>query len=315
MIVLDWHAVPAGDMARLYAIETGRWSRDLSWDTSTSWAAVELARTTWGLPGVVCVDLSGRIRGWAFYLVAGGRFDVGGLTADSPEATGALVDELIARAGSSHRLGGLIYAASPDVLALLAARGVPHLRYAYRFRRLDSRRSPLHASSEKMLCRPGRGLRAWSEADLDVTGELLHEAYDGTASPIGVDTTVDGWRTYVTNLVRHRACGTLSPAMSRVLTINRTVAGVALVSAISPHTAHLVQLAVGRAHQGTGIGRALLSTVVGTAREAGHTALSLLVAHGNAPAMRLYQQAGFADRGTFVALGVERAAPAAAQTA
>jgi ribosomal protein S18 acetylase RimI-like enzyme len=306
MIVVDWKGVPAPEMARLYATESARWTRDLSWDTTSSWPAVELARTTWGLPGLVCLDLSGQIRGWTFYLTAEERCDVGGLVAETREATAALVDELVARAGSPRKVGGLMYAAAPDVLAILASRGIARVEYSYRFRLLDSRRSPLRTPAERVLLRPRRGVRAWTADDIDVTAGLLHATYGATSAPIGTDPTPEGWRTYVTNLANHNGCGTLSPAISRVLTIDGAVAAVALVSAIGPQTAHLVQLAVAPAHQGAGIGRALLTAAVNTARAAGHTGMSLLVAQDNAPALRLYQQAGFVGRGVFAALGAGR---------
>jgi ribosomal protein S18 acetylase RimI-like enzyme len=158
-------------------------------------------------------------------------------------------------------------------------------------------------------------VRAWTDRDIAATAVLLHAAYDGTAGVIGVDPTPEGWQTYVTNLAHHDGCGTLSPAMSRVVTIDGAIAAVALVSVIAAGTAHLVQLAVGRRHQGAGVGRALLLASVNAAREAGHTGLSMLVAQDNAPALRLYQQAGFVERGVFAALGVERAPQTAARTA
>jgi ribosomal protein S18 acetylase RimI-like enzyme len=302
MIVVDWHTLTAAEMAPLYAAETGRWRRELAWDPSASWTAVELARTTWGLPGLLCLDMTGAIRGWTFHLPVQERLDVGGFMSDSAAATAALVDALISRAGSPLRVGGLVYAAAPDLTSVLATRGVPHVGYSYRLRQLDKARTSTRKTEERLLTRSPRMLRRWSASDIDVTGELLLESYERHAGPIGAGATLDDWRTYVTNLVRHDGCGTLSPAMSRMLTINGSPAAAALVSVIAPHTAHLVQIAVHRAHQGLGIGRALLTTVIGAARDSGYSAMSLLVAEDNPPAQRLYQQAGFVERGTFVAL-------------
>ena len=53
MIACDWRTLDATEMAPLYATETGRWLRELAWDSAPAWAAVELARTTWVLPGLV----------------------------------------------------------------------------------------------------------------------------------------------------------------------------------------------------------------------------------------------------------------------
>jgi ribosomal protein S18 acetylase RimI-like enzyme len=306
MIVADWRTLTAAEMAPLYAAETGRWRRELAWDPGPSWTTVEVARTTWGLPGLLCLDVTGAIRGWTFYLPAQGRIDAGGLVSDSPQATAALVDALIERAGSPFRVGGLLYTAAPGLASILTSRSVPHVRYSYRLRQLDKARASARKAEERLLSRPPRRLRRWSTSDIEVTGELLHESYDQNAGPLGPGATRDDWRTYVENLARHDGCGALSPAMSRILTIDGTVSAAALVSTIAPHTAHLAQIAVRRGQQGLGIGRALLTTVTGVAREAGYTAMSLLVAEDNPPALRLYQEAGFVQRGMFLALRTHR---------
>lgn len=306
MIVCDWRTLSAPEMVPLYAGETARWQRELAWDPSPMWDAVDRARTTWGLPGMLCLDLSGAVRGWTFYLPVRDRLDVGGLVSDSSETTAALVDALVEHAGSRRHLGGLIYAGAPGLESILASRHVPHVRYSYRMRALQAGRASARTAGERLLVRPPRVLRDWSASDIDATSELLFESYERNAGPIGPDATVDDWRDYVTNLARHGGCGTLSPAISRVLTINGTIAAATLVSTIAPQTAQLVQLAVRRAHQGAGLGRAMLATAIGAARQAGFTSISLLVAQDNPPALRLYQQAGFVERGTFLALGATR---------
>lgn len=301
MIACDWRTLDATEMAPLYATETGRWLRELAWDSAPAWAAVELARTTWGLPGLVCVDVTGRVRGWTFYLPVEGRLDVGGFVSDSSDGTAILVDALIERAGSPQRLGGLVFATAADLASILASRDVFHQRYSYRLLRLDDAPSSPMAGGRQPLRLPGL-LRDWSESDIDATSELLYESYAQNAGPIGPGATLHDWREYVTNLSRHGGCGTLSPVLSRVLTIDDVVAAATLVSTIAPQTAHLVQLAVRRAHQGAGLGHALLATAVEASRHAGFRAISLLVAQDNEGALRLYQQAGFVEQATFVAL-------------
>ena len=301
MIAVDWRTLDATEMAPLYATETGRWLRELAWDSAPAWAAVELARTTWGLPGLVCVDVTRRVRGWTFYLPVKDRLDIGGFVSDSSEGTAILVDALLERAGSPQRLGGLVFATAADLASILTSRHVFHQRYSYRLRRLDEAPSSLMVSDRQPLRWPGL-LRAWSESDIDATSELLYESYDRNAGPIGPGATLHDWREYVTNLSCHGGCGMLSPLLSRVLTIDGVVAAATLVSTIAPQTAHLVQLAVRRAQQGAGLGHALLATAVEASRHAGFRAISLLVAQDNEAALRLYQQAGFVEQGTFVAL-------------
>ena len=300
MTVRDWRTIAATEMARLYATETARWIRDLAWDPAPALVAVEVARTTWGLPGLVSVDVRGRVRGWTFYLPVQDRLDVGGFVSDSPDTTTALVDAVIERAGSSQRLGGLVYATAPGLASTLASRHVPCERYSYRLRRLDETSGSAVTCGTRPLVRPPDVLRHWSESDIDATSELLYESYERNAGPIGPGATLDDWHGYVTNLVRHAGCGTLLPALSRVLTVDGVVTAAALVSTIAAPTAHLVQLAVHRAHQGTGLGRMLLAAAVDASQSAGFSAMSLLVAENNEAALRLYQEAGFMEQATFI---------------
>ncbi|WP_410959979.1 hypothetical protein, partial [Salmonella sp. SAL4434] len=69
MKLRDWRLLPASAIAPLYDRERDSWQRTLSWDTSGSWATVESARVSWGLPGFVCLDACNDIRGWSFYIV------------------------------------------------------------------------------------------------------------------------------------------------------------------------------------------------------------------------------------------------------
>lgn len=61
--------------------------------------------------------------------------------------------------------------------------------------------------------------------------------------------------------------------------------------------AQVMTVAVARAHQGRGIGGALLTTLVGRARELGARALLLEVRVDNAPALALYERFGFVRLG------------------
>jgi len=56
---------------------------------------------------------------------------------------------------------------------------------------------------------------------------------------------------------------------------------------------HLLNIAVARAHQGRGYARALLTRLIGMAREGGRTSISLEVRVSNLRAIRLYESFGF----------------------
>ena len=92
MIVRDWRDSDAADTQLLYAREQDFWVRELTWDASSSWREIEQARTTWGLPGRVAIDHKRTVRGWSYYMPDGETLHIGGIAADTKEATAALVD-------------------------------------------------------------------------------------------------------------------------------------------------------------------------------------------------------------------------------
>ena len=101
MNLIEWGSLPVDMLTPLYEREQTRWRTALGWDTSTSWSTIESARVGWGLPGFVCRDGSGMIRGWTFFMQrgdAGHQLDVGGVVADSPDVTSALIEAIVNRA-------------------------------------------------------------------------------------------------------------------------------------------------------------------------------------------------------------------------
>ena len=67
-------------------------------------------------------------------------------------------------------------------------------------------------------------------------------------------------------------------------------------------SAHVLQMWVHPSHRRTGLGKRLLHTILDWARDAGTSCVRLRVTQGNAPALRLYRNAGFEDEGDPVPL-------------
>jgi hypothetical protein len=89
MVVRDWREADTSDTQVLYAREQEYWVRELAWDASTAWREIEHARVTWGLPGYLAIDADRIVRGWAYYLPEGQNVHLGGVSAETPEATAA----------------------------------------------------------------------------------------------------------------------------------------------------------------------------------------------------------------------------------
>jgi ribosomal protein S18 acetylase RimI-like enzyme len=146
-------------------------------------------------------------------------------------------------------------------------------------------------------------LREWQSSDFNPAAEVVYQAYRGT-----VDARVncqyrtrEGCADLLDALTDSPWCGRFDGRLTRVavdVTTGR-VCGVAVVSAISTQTAHLGQISVLPAYQGSGVGAALVRSALALAERAGFARASLAVTAENAVAGRLYERCGFATRREF----------------
>jgi ribosomal protein S18 acetylase RimI-like enzyme len=287
----EWGSLTPAAVAPLYRREQQRWLDALSWDTSATWSTIESARVSWGLPGFVCRDHTGDVRGWTYFLKQDGAIDVGGIVADTEAATSAVIEGLSA-AGPS--LGGFVYATAPGLADGLAKRGILTERYAYLIR----------STSRCTSCIPCTSYtpRAWRLEDAAGTASLLQAAYGAAGHLFARHNRAEEWSSYVDSLVAHPGCGVLQPQLSIVVERDGIIGGVALVTALSPDTAHLAQLAVAPAISRAGVGRQLVHEVIAAAGRAGYRGVSLLVSLENPRACALYHSFAFVPCGEFLAL-------------
>jgi ribosomal protein S18 acetylase RimI-like enzyme len=294
--LIEWGSLPVDVLTPLYEREQTRWRTALGWDTSTSWSTIESARVGWGLPGIACRDLSGTIRGWTFFMPRGeahDQIDIGGVVADSPDVTSALIDAIVDRARTTaSRIAGFLYATAPGLHAALATHRIIGERFSYLTR--PTNRVPFERS--------GAALRRWRAQDVDRTAAFLQAAYGEAGRLFAPENSLAEWRMYVQNLLSYGGCGVLRPDLSRVIETNGDLNALALVTSLASDTAHLAQLAVSPHVRRPGLGRALIADTLKSAHASGHQQMSLLVSNSNTAACRLYRDWGFAERGEFVAL-------------
>lgn len=304
MNVRDWRQVPAESLVPLYASERMRALRALHWDFQAIWHEVEHARTTWGLPGLVACDPSGRIRGMTFYVTEGDRLDVGGILSDDVRATDALLDGVLQAAASvdGRAVRMLVFDGAVALRSALKTRRFqvePHLYLSLPLRvpgRLTPRRNQY----------PPYDFGAWQAGDLDAAAALLRRSYDPATGALFAPHNEPGeWERYVNNLVVHPGCGTLNAAATTVVRDGGELRGLAMITEIAPQVAHLVQLAVDPAWRGRQMGRALLDQACTRLAEKGYRLLTLLVAVDNSAARALYSSAGFDQDATFLKATLE----------
>ena len=297
MTLDEWGSLTPAAVAPLYRREQQQWLKALSWDTSASWVTIETARVGWGLPGFVCRDGSGNVRGWTYFMKRDGALEVGGIVADTEAATYAVIDGL---AAEGSPLGGFVYATAPGLANGLAKHDVHTERYAYLMRSTSANgHDHLRTSAPSQ---PRTTLRPWNLDDVARTAGLLQSAYGSAGYLFARDNRRDEWHSYVQSLVAHSGCGVLLPHLSTVVECDGVTGGVALVTALSPDTAHLAQLAIAPSFSRGGLGRRLIAELMASARQSGYCRLSLLVSRENAPACALYRAFGFELSGEFLAL-------------
>jgi ribosomal protein S18 acetylase RimI-like enzyme len=294
MIVRDWRQADAGLLQACYERERRSWRDDLGWDTQWTWATIEHARVTWGLPGVLALDDHGEVRGWAFYMRDGATLHIGGLVASSADVTLQLLDAVLAAAPPTSAC--FIRDRAPDLFAVLQRGAFAPERFLYLSRPLTP------ADAVPGVQRLAVASDAWHPADAAAAACLFHEAYPRKAAQhFAGDGTIEDWTKYVVGVVGQGGCGQLDPDATRVIRRGDELTGIAMITGIAPETAHLAQLVVHPSHRGQGIASALLRDVLARSASSGKSAMTLLVSEQNRPARQVYEAAGFVQRGLFVA--------------
>jgi ribosomal protein S18 acetylase RimI-like enzyme len=303
----DWRDADGTLVRACYDAERHHWARELAWETSWTWSTVEQARVTWGLPGLLAFDESGRLQGWSFYTVTGTTLNIGGLVASCAGAGDALLDAMLdAAAQRTIDLAScFILDRAPGLPQALAARGFEVESFLYLARPLSPFRSLEQNAGER---RDGETLAdvhpiaASADVDLAELASLLQASYTPQAgrhfAPHG---TREEWARYVTGLVRYRGCGVFDPDATCYARDDAGLQGMALITSLGSSTAHLAQMAVRPDARGRRLAASLLRDASARAAAAGRTVLTLLVSERNAPARRLYESSGFTKCGRFVA--------------
>jgi len=293
MIVRNWRDADPSETQVLYAREQDYWVRELGWDASTAWREIEHARVTWGLPGYIALDADRTVRGWAYIVPEGETVHLGGVVADTLEATAALLDacmESAVRPSRPARVSCFVSIRAEGFEAALGEHGFVCERYHYLSKPLSTAEGTAEVEAED-----------WSETDLLPAAELLSEAYGSMGRHFAPRGTPEEWEHYVRSLVERPGCGVLEPAITRVVRSERGLQALVLATRISPGTLHLAQVAVHPSRRREGLGRRLVEDACRAAPARGARQATLLVGDNNAAARDLYAQMEFSERSAFLA--------------
>jgi ribosomal protein S18 acetylase RimI-like enzyme len=291
MTVRDWRDADPSDTQVLYAREQEYWVRELAWDASTAWREIEQARVTWGLPGFLAIDTDRTVRGWAYFLPEGETVHLGGVVADTREATGKLIDaclESALRPPRPARVSCFLPTRAEGFEDLLRERGFVCEHYRYLSRPIAKGEETIEAES-------------WNAGDLLPAATLLRDAYGVEGKHFAPRGTPEEWEQYVRSLVERPGCGVIEPAVTRVVRNGTTLQALVLATRIAPGTLHLPQVVVHPTRRREGLAQRLVEQACRSAAARGVKQATLLVAESNANARALYEKMGFANASAFLA--------------
>jgi GNAT superfamily N-acetyltransferase len=289
--IRDWRYAEPPAVEALYEAERRQWLDDLGWDTGEAWSEIEGARTAGRLPGLLAVDDRGSICGWTYFLIDDRVAQVGSLVGESPEATRALIDSVLARAaGHAECVTCFSYTKAPGLEAALTAHGFEVTRYHY----LSRTANPLDPF------RPD-GAEAWRDGDEKQAADLLRAAYGSNGRFFAAHGLPREWHRYVHNLVAYPGCGRFDRTATRVLREEGRMTALVMMTALGPGVAHVAQVAVRPEQRGQGLAGKLLDRALALAHAGGRSRATLLVEDGAHAARTLYAHRGFRPCATFIA--------------
>ena len=292
MIVRDWRDADPSDTQVLYAREQEYWVRELAWDASTAWREIEQARVTWGLPGFIAIDNEpSAVRGWAYFLPEGETAHLGGVVADTREATNALLDACLESALRPPR------PARVSCSCPFARRGSSRLftSVGSSASTTDTCASPSPTGEDAAQAEP------WTPGDVLPAADLLRASYGLEGPHFAPRGTPEEWEQYVRSLAERPGCGVIEPTVTRVVRNGTSLQALVLATRIAPGTLHLPQVAVHPSRRREGLAERLVSDACRAAASRGVKQATLLVADSNTAARALYEKMGFAATSAFIA--------------
>jgi ribosomal protein S18 acetylase RimI-like enzyme len=312
--VLDLRHFSARQLRGLLDEESRVWSTRLRWDYRSSADLLLQYLDSRVLPGFVALD-RGRICGYVFCVYEGNKAVVGDVyasTATSISQSAVEVENILL----THILE--LLQNSPNVdriesqLLLHPARelSAPFIKSGFAvYERLfmECNLSDGRFLPETSAALPeGLNLAAWSSANFQQAGGLVHRAYDGHLDGTINDQyrSLDGALRFLHNIVRFPGCGVFDVDASSVIQQEGTddMAAMLLCSRVREEVAHITQLCVLPEYRRLGLGRKLLMHCAAQLTRRRFDAITLTVTAENTHAVALYEQLGFTVRHRFDAL-------------
>jgi ribosomal protein S18 acetylase RimI-like enzyme len=153
---------------------------------------------------------------------------------------------------------------------------------------------------------PGYELSAWDDRYLERVAQLFHDANRDTLDAL----IYPQFRTFeetqrMVQAVRDGGAGAFVEEASGIALHGRVLCGASMIVQPEPGQGFVVVVATAPAHQGRGVGRALLTSTLVSAWETGIRTVDLTVTEENRPAVALYERLGFVPKRRMTAYVLE----------
>ncbi len=301
--IVDLDTIRPPELEGFFRRELTLWRDRLSWDVSSAVTAFRRALERGCVLGKA-IRCGSSTAGYGYFVVESGRGVLTGL-AVAPEWRGRDVGPLLVRAMIQELMLRGVVRIESQFLSYDAPWLVPCFEsegfesYAREFRRLALKpRGSCPPCPEEPPETPDPFVyRSWKSWNLTEASQVMESAHVS-----GIDARMnelyrssEGCRSLLTSVLRHRGCGSAILDASSVARDPRTDRAVAfaVVTETSVRKAHLAQLAVAPDYQGRGLGRRILSRVIGRLSDMGYDGISLMVSRDNHRALDLYRSMGF----------------------
>jgi ribosomal protein S18 acetylase RimI-like enzyme len=287
-------------MATLMDEEEQAWLRELDWDYAPIRRILESFLKQRLLPGFVLAS-DAKILGYSYFLISHLKGVIGALYASPPHGQQA-ADSILSRTIESLKAIRNVRRIEAQILPLHGLNLDPIFAshgFQYFLRHYLELHLPIREWPEP---KPSGAIVSWHSSHLLPAAGVAYRSYrNGVDALICADYGSEAnCAAYLRSLVDNPGCGVFLPGSSFVgLDSRGSPCGFILASRISSTAAMIPQISIHPAHQGKGLGSALIQRALSSLQSAGFQMVRLTVTAQNRRAFEWYQRLGFKIRRDF----------------
>jgi len=291
-----------GAVAALMLEEEQAWMKELGWDYSPVRRILASFLERDLLPGYVAADAS-RALGYTYYLLHGHKGIIGTLFVSDPDGPQEVTAPILALAVDSLRRTPQIRRIESQIIPFHTVKLVEQFtKHGFQHYPRCYLELPLGTYPADRHSHPDVRIVSWNEACALLAAEVAFMSYrDETDALICEDYgSVNGCASYLRSLTENPGCGIFRPEGSfAALDSQSSLCGFVISSRISRSVGMIPQIAVLPAHQGRGVGTALIHQSLSRFKASGFRSVCLTVTRKNRRAFEWYQRLGFKIRKEF----------------